>query len=109
MFFHADAHFLLYTERYHFFNRKKIKGIRHIVFYELPKFPNFYSEICNLMVDGNMNKKVGGATNMSVNVVFCKYDIHQLTAVLGTERAQKLLVSEKNVHVMLTEGNQNKI
>lgn len=49
MFFHGDAHFLLYTERFHFFNRIRIKGIRHLVFYQLPVFPHFYYEICNLM------------------------------------------------------------
>lgn len=49
MFFHGDAHFLLYTERYHFFNRIRLKGIRHLVFYHLPIFPHFYYEICNLM------------------------------------------------------------
>lgn len=53
MFFHGDAHFLLYTERYHFFNRKRIKGIRHIVFYQLPIFPHFYYEMCNLMQVSN--------------------------------------------------------
>lgn len=49
MFYHGDAQFLLYTERYHFFNRIRIKGIRHIVFYQLPNIPHFYYELCNLM------------------------------------------------------------
>lgn len=49
MFYHGDAHFLLYTERFHFFNRIRVKGIRHLVFYQPPNFPHFYYEMCNLM------------------------------------------------------------
>jgi hypothetical protein len=49
MFYHAEAHFLLYSERFHFFRRPSIKGILHLVFYQPPTFPHFYSEMCNLM------------------------------------------------------------
>lgn len=49
MFYHAEAHFLLYSERFHFFRRPSIKGVLHLVFYQLPTFPHFYSEMCNLM------------------------------------------------------------
>lgn len=49
MFFHGDAHFLLYTERYHFFHRIRVKGIRHLIFFQPPNFPHFYYEMCNLM------------------------------------------------------------
>lgn len=49
MFFHTEAHFLLYSERVHFFRRFRIKGIRHIIFYQPPTYPHFYSEMCNLM------------------------------------------------------------
>lgn len=49
MFFHNQARFLLYSERFHFFRRVRLKGIRHIIFYQPPTFPHFYSEICNLM------------------------------------------------------------
>ena len=49
MFYHAEAQFLLYSERFHFFRRPSIKGILHLVFYQPPTFPHFYSEMCNLM------------------------------------------------------------
>ena len=48
MFFHGKRHLMLYTGRCHFYKRFRIKGVRHIVFYELPIQPHFYSEICNL-------------------------------------------------------------
>ncbi|KAJ8973519.1 hypothetical protein NQ317_014244 [Molorchus minor] len=102
MFYHGDAHFLLYTERFHFFNRKQIKGIRHIVFYQLPCFPHFYFEMCNLMQAANMNKKIGNVSNMSITVIYSKYDVHQLSAIVGTERSSKMIQSERKVHMMVT-------
>ncbi|CAG2057493.1 unnamed protein product [Timema podura] len=149
MFFHDEAHFLLYSERFHFFNRLRIKGIRHILFYQPPTFPHFYSEMCNLMqviifyMNGNLNllvfKKLsiqeltdrwfladrwevtffdGGITsgdqeanqsrhsgadsNMTVTVLYSKYDVQQLAAVVGTERASRMVSSERNVHMFMT-------
>ncbi|CAG9813526.1 unnamed protein product [Phaedon cochleariae] len=104
MFFHGDAHFLLYTERYHFFNRKRIKGIRHILFYQLPVFPHFYYEMCNLMQDSYQNKKVGSQSNMTVTVIYSKYDLYQLSSVVGTEKATKMSQSDRKVHMMVTGG-----
>ncbi|XP_050504494.1 U3 small nucleolar RNA-associated protein 25 homolog [Diabrotica virgifera virgifera] len=102
MFFHGDAHFLLYTERFHFFHRRRIKGIRHIVFYQPPTFPNFYYEMCNLMQENNLNKKSGGVSNMTVSVMYSKYDIYQLSAIVGTEKSAKMIQSDRKVHMMVT-------
>nr|XP_031825642.1 digestive organ expansion factor homolog [Nomia melanderi] len=102
MFFHSDAHFLLYSERFHFFRRIRLKGIRHIIFYAPPTFPGFYSEMCNLMQEFNQNSRSGSSSNMTVTVLYCKYDIMQLSAVIGTERAKKMLGSEKSVHMLVT-------
>lgn len=49
MFFHNEVNYMLYSERFHFFMRRKIRGIRHLIFYQLPTFPHFYSEMCNLI------------------------------------------------------------
>jgi U3 small nucleolar RNA-associated protein 25 len=102
MFYHGDVHFLLYTERHHFFNRIRVKGIRHLVFYQPPNFPHFYYEMCNLMQEANMNKKIGNTSNMTVNILYSKYDVHQLAAIVGTERATKMSQSDRNVHMMVT-------
>ncbi|XP_076637307.1 U3 small nucleolar RNA-associated protein 25 homolog isoform X2 [Colletes latitarsis] len=102
MFFHSDAHFLIYSERFHFFRRIRVKGIRHIIFYAPPTFPEFYSEMCNLMQEANQNPQAGSESNMTVTVLYCKYDIMQLSAIVGTERANKMLGSEKSVHMLMT-------
>ena len=48
-FFKGTSPLLLYTERYHFYKRPTIKGVRHIVFYDLPTYPHFFPEMCNMM------------------------------------------------------------
>ncbi|KAB0804514.1 hypothetical protein PPYR_01484 [Photinus pyralis] len=104
MFFHGDAHFMLYTERYHFFNRVRVKGIRHLVFYQPPTFPNFYYEMCNLMQEANMNSKIGSNSNMTVTILYSKYDHNQIAEIVGTERGLKMIQSDRNVHMLVTDG-----
>ncbi|KAL0270426.1 UNVERIFIED_CONTAM: hypothetical protein PYX00_007838 [Menopon gallinae] len=102
-FFHNEARFLLYSERFHFFRRIKLKGIQHIIFYQLPTFPHFYSELCNFMkVAESTNQRPTNNSIASVSVLYCKYDLHQLSAVVRTSRATKLLQSEKDVHMFTT-------
>ncbi|XP_050486770.1 U3 small nucleolar RNA-associated protein 25 homolog [Bombus huntii] len=102
MFFHSDAHFLLYSERFHFFRRIRVKGIRHIIFYAPPIFPQFYVEMCNLMQEANQNPRSGSGSNMTITVLYCKYDIMQLSAIVGAERANKMFGSEKSIHMLMT-------
>lgn len=105
MFYHGDAHFLLYTERFHFFHRKRIKGIKHIIFYQPPTFPNFYYEMCNLLQETILNKKSSGLSNMTVSIIYSKYDVFQLSAIIGTEKSGKMLQSDRKVHMMVTGDN----
>ncbi|OWR44886.1 digestive organ expansion factor protein [Danaus plexippus plexippus] len=102
MFFHTEAHFLLYSERIHFFRRLRIKGIRHIIFYQPPTYPHFYSEMCNLMQESNQNKYGGSDCNMTVTVLYCKYDLPRAASILGTRRIAKMAASDKSVHMYVT-------
>ena len=38
-FYHNEKHFMLYTERAHFYKRFRLKGIRHLVFFQPPMYP----------------------------------------------------------------------
>lgn len=49
-----------------------------------------------------MNRKVGSNSNMTVTVLYSKYDVHQLSAIVTTERAAKMIQSDRNVHMMIT-------
>ncbi|RZF43625.1 hypothetical protein LSTR_LSTR016453 [Laodelphax striatellus] len=91
LFFHGESHFLLYSERFHFYRRIRVKGIRHIVFFQPPSFPNFYSELCNLIHDD-------GESNVSVTTLFNQFDVPQLSAILGSSRTRRLMKSNKVIH-----------
>jgi U3 small nucleolar RNA-associated protein 25 len=39
------ATIMLYTERLHFYKRFDIKGVRNIIFYQLPSDPDFYQQV----------------------------------------------------------------
>ena len=79
--------------------RYKIRGIRHIIFYELPAYPHFYSEICNMLID---SKKDESQENKTCTVIYSKYDAQRLAAVVGTERASYMVSAEKAVHMFVT-------
>ncbi|XP_034940883.1 digestive organ expansion factor homolog [Chelonus insularis] len=104
MFFHGSAHFLLYSERFHFFRRIRIKGIKHIIFYAPPLFPNFYTELCNFMFEFDPNSLAKSKSNMTISTLYCKYDAMYLSAVVGTDRFTKMIASDKSTHTIIT-GN----
>uniref|UniRef100_A0A1A9W105 Digestive organ expansion factor homolog n=1 Tax=Glossina brevipalpis TaxID=37001 RepID=A0A1A9W105_9MUSC len=99
MFFHSAAHFLLYSERSHFFKRTRVKGIRHLIMYQPPTFPHFYAEMINLMHSSNQNARDGLDDSMSITVLYTKYDQLVLNGILGSENTTKLLESDKPIHV----------
>lgn len=102
MFFHSGAHFLLYSERAHFFRRTRIKGIRHLIMYQPPTWPHFYSELINLMQEANQNARDGIASSMSVTVLYTKYDMLQIAAIVGSTQANDIAQSSKSTHVFMT-------
>ena len=81
MFYHNEKHFLLYTERSHFYRRFRLKGIRHLIFYQPPTFGWMYSELCNLLQETYQNKRGGSENNMSISVIYTKYDLHRYKIV----------------------------
>jgi U3 small nucleolar RNA-associated protein 25 len=92
-FVHGLRHIAIMTERFHFFRRySQIRGIRHLVFYDLPARPHFYAEICNWIRDARRPHNEDTAT---CRVVYCKYDVLRLRAVVGDERLHEIMLSEK--------------
>lgn len=102
MFYHSDAHFVVYSERFHFFRRIRVKGIRHVIFFAPPTFPHFYSEMCNLMQEANQNPNSGSDSNMTVTLIYSKYDALKLSGIVGTEKAAKMISSTQDVHMFMT-------
>eukprot|EP01006_Ploeotia_vitrea_P039391 TRINITY_DN66345_c2_g1_i2.p1 TRINITY_DN66345_c2_g1~~TRINITY_DN66345_c2_g1_i2.p1 ORF type:complete len:735 (-),score=366.36 TRINITY_DN66345_c2_g1_i2:150-2273(-) len=79
-FFHGRHKFMLVTERFHFFKRYNIRGIKNLVFYAMPDNARFYTEY--------VNAAPSGSTCLSL---FHKHDAFQLERVVGTARSAKML------------------
>ncbi|XP_070590595.1 U3 small nucleolar RNA-associated protein 25 homolog [Erythrolamprus reginae] len=98
----GEKQFLIITERFHFYKRYSIRGVRNLIFYELPTYPHFYSEICNMVKLAGME----GEATLTCTAFYSKYDVQKLAAVVGVERAAQMLQSSKNVHLFVTGGTE---
>ncbi|KAG7098451.1 hypothetical protein E1B28_000401 [Marasmius oreades] len=88
-FFLGQKSFLLITERFHFYKRYKIRGIRNIIFYGPPDHPQFYSELLSYpFLDDGVE-----ASDLTCRVLFSKYDWFRLERIAGTEAAAELIKS----------------
>ncbi|CAG8574404.1 5657_t:CDS:10 [Ambispora leptoticha] len=102
-FFNGKRDFLLYTERLHFFRRYQIRGVQHIVFYDLPDHPHFYSELLNLLsitVEDSTSKSMSSDNLFSCQVLFTKYDHLKLERIVGSSRVNKMLNVNKNIFIL---------
>lgn len=89
-FYHKKRHFMLYTERAHYYHRYKIRGINELIFYSLPDHAQFYSEIANLLEGFS-----------SCTVFFSKFDIFQLERIVGSEYANRMIESKKGTFTFM--------
>lgn len=79
--------------------RYTIKGIRHLIFYGLPTYPHFYSEVCNMLQAGS---DAVDSASWTCTALYSRYDAHKLAAIAGAERAAQMLQSKKLVHLFIT-------
>lgn len=84
-FFHGKLGLVLYTERFHFFRRYIIRGIRNLVFYGLPDHASFYPELVN---------SIEKADVVSCYALYCKYDQLKLERIVGSHHVQKMMEKE---------------
>lgn len=84
--------------------RYTIKGIRNLIFYGLPSFPHFYSEVCNMLAAGAQ----GEEASWTCTAIYSRYDAHKLAAITGTQRAGQMLHSNKTVHLFITGGDDKR-
>lgn len=100
VFFKGHRHFMLYTERTHFYSRYHIKGIQHIIFYQMPTYPGFFRELCNLMLDSNPRRKY---EEKSCCVLASKHDLLQLKHIVGQNETKSMFNSNKKIFVKYTD------
>ncbi|ELP88347.1 hypothetical protein EIN_227700 [Entamoeba invadens IP1] len=89
----SEVEFMIITERSHFFNRKKIKGIQNIIFYELPNSANFVPELINF-VPSSIN-------DFGVFVLFNKLDTIKLRYTVGDMKAAYLMTMEQDKYTFM--------
>ncbi|CAL8271524.1 unnamed protein product [Merluccius merluccius] len=94
----GDKQFLLFTERFHFYKRHTIRGIHNLLFYGLPTYPHYYSEVCNMLAAGAPAHQA----SWTCTVLFSRYDAHRLATVAGAKRAGQMVNSNKGVHLFVT-------
>lgn len=85
-FFSGASPIMLLTERFHFFRRYKIRGIRHLIFYAPPSNSGFYDEFLNLLEDA-----IAKNFATSCTVLFTRGDSLALERVVGSERVGRML------------------
>jgi len=125
-FFHDRVDVLLYTERFHFYRRYRIRGIRHILFYAPPTTPHVYPEMLNLLQEASDRSEAVSCvvrrasacvcedhaltTTCAVRtracmcaqqqVLFSKYDALSLERVVGTDRAARMIRSDRSMFML---------
>lgn len=99
LFYFGARQFLIYTERCHFYNRYKIKGIRNIIFYEPPVFARFYSELVNMLTPELQGKKYADkAIRFDATTLFSNHDTLQLGAIIGYNTAAELIQQKRSIN-----------
>ncbi|KZT10784.1 digestive organ expansion factor [Laetiporus sulphureus 93-53] len=86
-FFSGKKAFLLISERFHFFRRYKLRGIRNIIFYGPPDHPQFYTEFLSYpFLDDGID-----VSDVTCRVLYSRYDWMRLERIAGTEGATQLI------------------
>lgn len=99
----SAAKLLLYTERLHFYKRLDIKGVRNVVFYQLPTDPDFYSEVLNFIVEEKVRVGLKEEEDFDLNLAmvrasFNKLDMMKLEKIAGLKNAGALCNGENDIN-----------
>lgn len=70
--------------------RLRIRGIKSIVFYGLPHYPQFYTEMVNMLV----------GTDISCLVLYTRFEAFELERIVGEKRCDVMLRSPQNTHLI---------
>ncbi len=104
-FFHGHNDILLYSGRAHFFRRFFFRGAQHLIFYSLPQYAHFYSEMVNMLSEADVDHHKqsgtsGGVAKLTCLVLFTQYDRMALERVVGVQRCAHMLSAENTMTFM---------
>ena len=86
--------------------RYRIKGIKNIIFYELPLYSTFYSEILNHM-DTWHSHSDSQVNPVTCTVLYTKSNALRLAGVVGTNRCAHMISSDQQVHMFVTGDDES--
>uniref|UniRef100_A0A0R3RZ81 U3 small nucleolar RNA-associated protein 25 homolog n=1 Tax=Elaeophora elaphi TaxID=1147741 RepID=A0A0R3RZ81_9BILA len=92
LFYKKEKKLMLITERFHFYRRYNIKGIKALVFYQPPAQPKFYHEMINQM----------DCDYAFVRMIYTKFDFLRMTQIFGDNCMQQIMPSTKTTHVLVS-------
>ncbi|KAH8979213.1 digestive organ expansion factor [Lactarius akahatsu] len=88
-FFSGKKSFLIVSERFHFYRRYKIRGIRNLVFYGPPDHAPFYTEFLSYpFLDDGVEP-----SDVTCRVLYSRYDWFRMERIAGTKGASQLIKS----------------
>lgn len=86
-FFSGKKSFLIITERFHFYRRYKIRGIRNLIFYGPPDHAAFYTEFLSYpFLDDGVEP-----SDVTCRVLYSRYDWFKMERIAGTKGASQLI------------------
>jgi U3 small nucleolar RNA-associated protein 25 len=86
-FFSSKKAFLLVSERFHFYKRYKIRGIRNVMFYGPPDHAQYFTEFLSYpFIDKGVE-----ASDVSCRLLWSRYDRFRLERIVGTETVGALM------------------
>lgn len=74
--------------------RMQVRGVRHVIFYALPQYPQFYPEIANFTAEMKTVAQTQGSP--ACTVLFTKYEQMALERIVGKKRCAHILASKKS-------------
>ncbi|VDK77856.1 unnamed protein product [Litomosoides sigmodontis] len=92
LFYKKEKKLMLITERFHFYRRYNIKGVKSLVFYQPPVQSKFYHEMIN-RVDCNY---------AHVRVLYTKFDLFRMAHIFGDNCMRQVMSSTKTMHVLVS-------
>ena len=93
LFVKGEKRLMLFTERFHFFFRYRIKGIRSLLFYQPPVDPEFYPELVEMAATLGQSKldETTERQRLPCSLLFCRFDVLRLQNIFGQEATKRLL------------------
>lgn len=90
-FFTQKTSFLLISERFHFYRRYAIRGIRNLIFYAPPDHAQFYTEFCSYpFLDEGVGFDAGDG-DVTCRLIWGRWDRMALERIVGSEGLRDLM------------------